>query len=319
MGNYWLKDSSDASPLGPYTGSQLKSMAATGQLSPSAYISQDNAKWFVASKVKGLFPEAILEPDTQESRSPPVAPPAVPVPHASVVPTVALPTAPQQDPSIQPPSVPLTYMRNVGLPVRNLQWFLISSIVLVVLGIGARVAPFMLSALPSRTITTSRVLPNGSVVTTRRVVPNSRTVPLAIAMLVGIGIVTVGMIALLIYFTVWAYRVHREFRQFTNAAYPTTPGQACGFCYIPFFNLYWVCAMPFKLAEAVDWHLGSTRRQTNPTTVLICQILGVVLGWCIPGLHLLFFAISMRSIQNGLNQLWSQSPAPLAVAQGWQA
>jgi hypothetical protein len=305
MANYWLKRSSSSSAQGPFTGSQLKAMAAAGELGADALISPDNSKWVVASKVKGLFSQpAPAAPQPQESELPPSEE------------SYDLAPAPLHDdvPGPQSPPMALTYATAAAGRPRKVQWYSICAIVLIVMGVAMQVLPYtgvLQSAVaPPRTVRTTRVTPSGRRVVTT--VPGRRGPNFAFifgylaAMMVLLG----GVLGLHIYFTIWAYLVHREFQQFTHGAYPISPGKACGFCYIPFYNLYWICYMPFKLSEAVDWHLGSARRQTNPSTVMIFQIVGLVTGFCITGLQSLFFGLSMRNIQAGLNELWARSTSP---------
>jgi len=58
-------------------------------------------------------------------------------------------------------------------------------------------------------------------------------------------------IGLWVYWLVWVYQVHDEMRNLTGGWYPISPGKALGFCFIPFFNLYWFVHMPLTLANEV--------------------------------------------------------------------
>lgn len=315
MSHYWLKRSPAAPAEGPYTGSQLKQMAAEGQIAPTALLSADNVQWAAAAKVKGLFPESVAATNaaTREAASPldvPAPPPPMPSETAGDVYDVKEELAPAY-PNVTAaplPMQPLAYASSVGPQPRNLQWYLICAIALAAIGIASQVlnfvGPFQAAA----------------------VAPRSGAAPAAAApammgfafAFMGLACVAlVGVIALYVYYTVWAYKVHQEFAFFSNGAYPITPGKACGFCYIPFFSLFWNCYMPFKLAKAVEWHLGAGRapRLLSPTAVLTFQIIGVVSGCVAGGLPILFIALSMRQIQNGLNDLWA-NPAQVPAAAG---
>jgi hypothetical protein len=189
---------------------------------------------------------------------------------------------------------------------RELQWYLIACIVL--LGVGA--LGWLLAAVglamgmvpgPGRTV--------GSV--------------LFMVMMILRHILQLGGWAacagLFIYFTIWAYRIHEDIQRHTGGTYPISPAQACGFCYIPFFNLFWVVYMPYKLAEAIDRELGSTGRPTNPATVLVFQIMQPVANfflWCFLQPSPILFALSMKSIQAGCNELVARSAEGSPPVQG---
>ncbi|HET6246642.1 MAG TPA: GYF domain-containing protein [Tepidisphaeraceae bacterium] len=323
MSNYWVKRTDASTSEGPYSGSQLKAMAASGQLTEGMFVSADQAKWTAAARVKGLF----AAPSPAAAPFPP-APQSPPAPSsqsqgeswqtADGAQYDAMPQPPPfvraQTSAIAPPAVPapasLAYASYVGGTnsfvgrPRNVKWYLISSI--VILGMIALQILFTV-------ITVATVF--GSV---RSGAPSR---PMAGAFLVmtfaGLAmrmIAFFGFIGLHIYFIVWLYLVHDDVRKYTNGAYPISPGQACGFCFIPFFNLYWIVYAPYKLAEFVDQQLGSTKQITNPVTVMVFQILQQVVVFpcmCVYSPSPIFNALSMRSIQEGLNQIWSNGgPVP---------
>lgn len=60
-----------------------------------------------------------------------------------------------------------------------------------------------------------------------------------------------------------------------------TPGQAVGYMFIPFYNLYWIFACNNGLADAVDYALaasGSTERAPRGliTVACVCQVIPYV-------------------------------------------
>ncbi len=61
-----------------------------------------------------------------------------------------------------------------------------------------------------------------------------------------------AVVGLLVYGLIWVYTVHREVRDFTGWQYHTSPGKALGFCFIPFFSLYCIVAMPYRLATWIE-------------------------------------------------------------------
>src|SRR6185437_11535557 len=112
-----------------------------------------------------------------------------------------------------------------------------------------------------------------------------------------------ALIGMAIYWLVWVGTIHSELYAFNAAEFPTSPGMAVGFCFIPFFNLYWVPSMMYKAANGIDRHLGGSR--ISPTQVMVFHILAIVPGCCL-GLGLIFYALAMMEVQKGLNELWTR-------------
>lgn len=289
MASYWIKHVLADSPLGPHTGSQLKSMAASGELTPSGFVSADQTKWVPAANVKGLF----AAPVVSQLEQPP-----------------ALPDDPQQQFNPIPLAAqPLAYATATFRP-RNVQWYLICAIVLVGLAVVQLTIQFgsmflIMSRLPSASrSSTVTVTTIGAGRTVVRTAAGPTPFPGWYFPLVLSGsiiriVALAASLGLWIYFTIWAYQVHEDMQIHTNGAYPISPGKACGFCWIPFFNFYWIVYMPFKLAEAIDWHLGSTRQAVNPTQVMVFQILQEVVNFtcaCLLTPAPIFFALTMRNI-----------------------
>lgn len=217
----------------------------------------------------------------------------------------------------------LAYATGLGCHPRKVQWYLVSAIAIVGVGViqvllqlGSMAWMMSTMSGPAGSSTTVVTAPGGTVITTsasaRRPPPGFSPGFLAMS-LAGTALRLLAFAAslgLFIYFTVWAYQVHHDMRQLTGGAYPISPGRACGFCWIPFFNLYWIVYMPYKLSEAVDWHLGADRSVTNPSLVLTFQILQLVVNFacaCFLSPAPIFYALSMRDLQRGLNELCARS------------
>ena len=176
---------------------------------------------------------------------------------------------------------------------RDVQWYLICSFVILGLGILQLAMQIAMHADIGSHI--SGIAPS----------LKGNFLPFTIASTDFIALI--GWLALWICFTVWIYHVHEDMRQLTGGAYPISPSQACSFCYIPIFNLFWVVYAPYKLADAIDRQFGSSGTPTSPLSVLAYQIvqqISVFSCFCLFAPSPLFFALTMRSIQAGLNQLW---------------
>ena len=112
-------------------------------------------------------------------------------------------------------------------------------------------------------------------------------------------------------------------RNLTGGWYPISPGKALGFCFIPFFNLYWFVHMPLTLANEVK--RLAPQAEVSPGAVVTLQVLSIIPGCCVYGLFNLFQSIAMVQIQRGLNQLWAgynpaaQYQAQMQAAQAAQA
>ncbi|HEX5244543.1 MAG TPA: DUF4328 domain-containing protein [Tepidisphaeraceae bacterium] len=322
MANYWLKQNSNSLAEGPYSASQLKAMAAAGHILPAAMISIDREKWTPATQVKGLFPS----PTAPAPIPAPTIPP--PPPDVAPPPAPALDAYDVQEP--QPPPVPPPGTFNAGVPgqtinpvqlayagsygvggfsgygvvgkVRNVKWFLITAIVIVALFTISQVLSGASQVFFARTSTTT-LTPRSSRLGSRSAPP----APGQLAAVAATGALScfsqLALIGMAIYWLVWIGTIHSELYAFSAAEFPTSPGMAVGFCFIPFFNLYWIPAMMYKAANGIDLHLGGGR--ISPTKVLVFHILAIVPGCCL-GLGLIFYALAMMEVQNGLNELWSR-------------
>jgi hypothetical protein len=292
MANYWVKTPESGAVRGPFSGSQLKAMALNGELAGSELVSVDQTKWSPAERVKGLFP-VMVEPTPASQKPAQAIPPRAETTREAASPP---PVAPPQPTAAFSP-IPFT-----PSPVkpRNVRWFLISAwsmVAVAVLLIGPTVIntiAFIFAGSHSSAIAANSTL--GRLM--------AASILLALALRV---IATLAALSLGVYFVVWVYQVHEDMRRLTAGAYPISPGQACGFCFIPFFNLYWIVAMPWKLAVAIDRELGGGSSPTSPTRVMVFQILQQVapLPFCCLFVNVgpIFFALSMMNIQTGMNEL----------------
>jgi hypothetical protein len=176
---------------------------------------------------------------------------------------------------------------------RDVQWYLICSLVILGLGVLQLAMQIVMHlAIGSKVFGIAPSL-------------KGNFLPFTIASTDFIGLV--GWLALWVCFTVWIFHVHEDMRQLTGGTYPISPAQACSFCYIPIFNLFWVVYAPYKLADAIDRRLGSAGTPISPLSVMAYQIVqqvSVFSCFCMFAPSPLFFALTMRGIQAGLNQLW---------------
>lgn len=51
-----------------------------------------------------------------------------------------------------------------------------------------------------------------------------------------------------IYFFMVIHRIHKILRAATDPKYPISPARAVGFCFIPFYNIYWMFKWPGEIA-----------------------------------------------------------------------
>lgn len=307
MARYWLKRLPSAPTEGPLTGEQIKRLAAAGHLTSSALLSADNVKWTAASKVKGLFPERVPPPAVAACEPIPLAAPGAADLYDLV--EAATPAQPVFATPAPIASQPLAYASNVMPHPRNVQWYMVCASIVLTLGIISRVLDFTYNVGSSFTGTFRSVqrsnAPSGFGLRGAGTAADDEPslVLLIFSAILAIGIV-VGAVGLYIYFTIWAYLAHRDFRQFTLGAYPIGPGRACGFCWIPLFNLFWLVYMPYKLAESVEWHLGPGRPIVTPRNILWMQLGAIIAGCCVAGLPNFLHASTAKQIQTGLNALW---------------
>ena len=105
--------------------------------------------------------------------------------------------------------------------------------------------------------------------------------------LAGTLLILVGVLSLLLGFVaslVWLYKawstVPQEMR-YSDSGKWVTPGQAVGYLFIPFYNLYWVFIANVGLCEAVNRTLLSRGRQPQaPKGVAIAACVTHIIPYC---------------------------------------
>lgn len=103
---------------------------------------------------------------------------------------------------------------------------------------------------------------------------------------------------------VWVYGVHADVRSLSNAGYSISPGQAVGFSFIPLFDAFWGCYMPYRLSGQINQYLQARQlAPINSSAVLACQIASVVSALLVPGVLPVLYAVTMWQVQGGLNRL----------------
>lgn len=108
----------------------------------------------------------------------------------------------------------------------------------------------------------------------------------------------------LVLWMVWIFGVHRDVRTLTHGQYTISPGKAVGFSFIPLFDAFWACYMPYSLTHEINRHLRQHGKTLIPTgLVLACQIASVLLAFFLPGFLPVLYAITMWLVQSGMNRL----------------
>lgn len=112
-------------------------------------------------------------------------------------------------------------------------------------------------------------------------------------------------LAALLLWLFWLSGVHRDIRVLNSGHYGVSPAKAAGFFFIPIFNLFWAIFAPSKLAGAVNKRLQTAGEPPiSRGLVVTCQVFSLIAPWI--GLYAiapLMYAITMRTIQRGLNRL----------------
>lgn len=316
MAQYWLVRTAGSAVEGPYSGRELKAMAAAGQITAESLIS-DGGDWHPAMNVTGLFP-----PEEIESAGAAAWPPAdddrgaydleqTVGGEAAITPPPSLPGAgaagvssaegrgwPASGPfageGIEPPPVVMYGAGSgaAGVPgePRRLTWLIVLAVILLAFGVITIIVSFLEGSIqpmtdPEEWWMDDTFYPSDAMG--------------CVQLLASLG--------LWIYWLVWVYIVHREIRDFTGGAHSIGPGLALGLCFVPFFNLFWSVYMPYRLAQTIRDRSAQQAAIITPETVLTFQILAILPGCCLLGLSWLFTALSMNHIQTGLNRLWAQA------------
>jgi hypothetical protein len=201
--------------------------------------------------------------------------------------------------------IPLSYSTSAGLPgkPKRHEVYLMAAVLAVLLAVSA-VLFYVLVVAPPTTVTRT----GNTIVYTTVAAPTA-----AMEMLFWCATLLSFAIAGIcsVYWLIWILVVHREMAVFTAGQYPVSPGQAVGFCFIPFFNLYWIVWMPHRLARELESMLGPGRISAG--RVMTWQILSILPGGLLFGLGSLFRGIAMARLQAALNELWKHSRPQASV------
>lgn len=306
MKNYWLIRVQDGPVEGPFTAAQIKSMAGSGEIARQMLIADDSGNWVAAERIKGLFDQPTSSPSVPATPPPANEYGIEPAPASSHV---------RPSHTIEPPPLaqaPAYHSFETpplqGRPghIRNLGWFIVLCSIVTALGLITAVLSGIESAQRGGRIEDLFD-------------PDAPWMPSDTFACVSFF----GTVALWIVWIVWVFKVHAEVREFSNGRYPTSPGLALGLCFVPFFNIYWNIAMPYKLAQYVEresvarpaasglaaMHMRQpvVAGAVSAGTVLALQIVGTLGGCCVQGASMLLFGISALLIQRGLNQMWQNA------------
>jgi hypothetical protein len=101
-----------------------------------------------------------------------------------------------------------------------------------------------------------------------------------VAVLVAVGLFLARYVVALMWLHASWSAVPPQFRV-TRSGRAITPGQAVGYMFIPFYNLYWIFAANLGLADAIDYTLGASGSPHRTprglvTTACILQVIPYV-------------------------------------------
>lgn len=92
------------------------------------------------------------------------------------------------------------------------------------------------------------------------------------------------LIGAMIIGTVWVYKAWQSVpdqMRYTDAGKWVTPGQACGYLYIPFYNLYWTFIANLGLCEAINRTLVSQGKPPKaPKGLAIAASVTQIIPYC---------------------------------------
>ena len=302
MKNYWLIRVQDGPVEGPFTAAQIKSMAGSGEIKRQMLIADDSGNWVAAERIKGMFESsagaAVSAPPTPTGDYGVEPPPVAAQPRGHVV---------------SPPITQQAGIGSYGAPahgpvgrIRSLTWFVVLCSILAALGLVTSVLSSIESTQQGGDFE-DLFDPDA---------PWMLSDTLACSTFIG-------LVALWIVWVVWIYKVHAEISDYSSGTYPTSPGLALGLCFVPFFNIYWNIAMPYKLAQYLETNTRAIRHSARSNqqvmtsavsagSVMALQIVGTLGGCCFLGANMLLFSISALLMQRGLNDLWrAASPDPV--------
>lgn len=93
--------------------------------------------------------------------------------------------------------------------------------------------------------------------------------------------------------------LYKEWSLIQDGQARTSPGQAIGFLFIPFFNLYWMFVAHRGLAEDLNNYARQRGIQAREVSVgFVTAALVLCLVPCLPGVGLLMMLLAMNSIKN---------------------
>jgi len=67
----------------------------------------------------------------------------------------------------------------------------------------------------------------------------------------AVGLLIVISVIALVWWCVCVYKIHKVLLKVTDHHYPISPARAVGFCFIPFYNLYWIFKWPSEVVHCV--------------------------------------------------------------------
>ena len=338
MAEYWLKSSAEALADGPLSAAEVKRRAASGEIARDTLISMDNAEFYPAGRVKGVFQTTTTASKVATATAPPKRalrgglPPTYPGGIRTVVRSIPVTPPPETSAEIMttpasapaaPPPPPLTEVGDGSIE---------SQPAMPLPSIAPPPPPRPASALsmPMPLPSQAPAMAGGPRIVARK---TTGFLIVAIIMLfVGVAhaavwylnFVTRGANPLLellriivclawippaavalVLWLKWLNGAHKDIAVLTGYGYRVSPAKATGFSVIPLFDIYWAVSAPTRLAGAVNSALESAGQpKIARGAVTACQLLSILAPFV--GLYAitpLMYAMSMRIIQRGFNRL----------------
>ncbi len=268
----------DGQQMGPYSEENFRQYIQEGRITGEMYVwAEGMPEWLPAKQVPSLFPQ---EPE--------VAPAPVKVAPAAWAPPGARAVASAAPAKVVSYSTPTSALSNPptagSYPFFSIKpasfslwlWMLLGGFLLVILGMA-------LIVMGGKNKPTS----GGEV---------------AIAEILGLVLLFVMAPLSLGFSVILSYMyLYRGWRCLQAGNPRTTPGQAIGFLFIPFFNAYWVFQAFYGLAQ--DWNriassyddLRDAPRMSETVFLLFC------IGIFVPGLSLVMIFPMMANLCKGIN------------------
>jgi len=131
-----------------------------------------------------------------------------------------------------------------------------------------------------------------------------------------------GAIVLVNLIGLWEYlrvvrRLHVAIQVATGWKYPVTPAFSVVAHFIPFYNLYFICTWPARVAA-----VGSKEGHEHPLDVLLpcaLNLLGLVLGWFAVSIRFAPWFLSVWYVQSRLVRRTAGMGEPEAVGGDWSS